>query len=89
MAYRIEFRESAVKELKRLDRQTQLRLQSFLLDKIAPLDNPRCRAEPLYSHFGGLWRFRVGDYRIVCEINDEVLVITAVRIGHRREVYRD
>lgn len=88
MAWTIEYAASVRKSVKKLDPQTRLRVRSFLDEKIAVLDNPRRIGKPLTGPLGGLWCYRLGDYRIVCEIRDKKLVILVVTIDHRREVYR-
>lgn len=89
MAWRIEFEAGALKDLKKLDRPIAQRIVSFLRDRVAPLDDPRSMGAALLgSKLGEFWRYRVGDYRIICEIRDKELVILAVSIGHRREIYR-
>lgn len=65
----------------------QRRILSYLEERIAQAENPRDFGEGLTSSFAGLWRYRVGDYRIVCRIEDDRLVVFVVRIGHRRDVY--
>jgi mRNA interferase RelE/StbE len=89
MALTIEFSPAARKELKRLDNQTATRILKFLHGRVAQLDNPRLIGEALTgSEFGSYWKYRVGDYRIIAEIEDQRLRIIVVRIGNRREVYR-
>ena len=89
MTWRIEFSRRAQKELSRLDRPIAQRVLRFLRDRVAPLDNPRGIGEALKGDkLGTLWKYRVGDYRLVASIQDEVLLVLVVRIGHRREVYR-
>ncbi|HEY0306987.1 MAG TPA: type II toxin-antitoxin system RelE/ParE family toxin [Acidobacteriaceae bacterium] len=89
MAWRIELSTEAEKQLAKLDKQTGQRIGKFLSQRVAPLDNPRSIGSALQGErYGELWRYRVGDYRIICKIYDDRLVIAAVRIGHRREVYR-
>lgn len=88
MAWTVEYAASVRKSVKKLDPQTRLRVRSFLDEKIAVLDNPRRIGKPLTGPLGGLWCYRLGDYRIVCEIRDKKLVILVVTIDHRREVYR-
>jgi mRNA interferase RelE/StbE len=89
MASTIEFSPVAQKELKTLDAQTAKRILKFLNDRIAPLDNPRLIGEALTgSELGSYWKYRVGDWRIIAEIQDQALRIIVVRIGNRREVYR-
>ena len=87
MAWRIEFEEAAKKELARLDRQTQARILKYLRERVAPSENPRAFGEPLRSHLAGLWKYRLGDYRVVVEIHEETVLVLVVRIGHRSKVY--
>jgi mRNA interferase RelE/StbE len=89
LAWRIEFDQGALKDLKKLDRGVAARITSFLKTRVADSPDPRGIGSALKgSEPGEFWRYRVGDYRIICEIQDEQLVILAVSIGHRREVYR-
>lgn len=87
MAWRIDFTKAADKALRKLDRQTAGRVLGEL-EEIANLDDPRSRGKALTGNLAGLWRYRVGDYRVVCDIEDGVLVILVVDVAHRREVYR-
>lgn len=87
MAWRIEFEEAAKKELARLDRQTQTRILKYLRERVAPSENPRSFGESLRSNLAGLWKYRLGDYRVVVEIHEETVVVLVVRIGHRSRVY--
>lgn len=89
MAWQIEFDPDALKELKRLDRPVQVRLVGFLRDRLAPLDDPRSIGEALSgARLGSYWKYRVGDWRLVCDIQDKRIVVRVLRIGNRREVYR-
>ena len=88
MAWKIEFSDTAERQLARLDRQIAARIVNYLTTRVAPLPNPRSAGQALTGSFGDLWRYRVGDYRVICAIEDEVLRVLIVRIGHRREVYR-
>ncbi len=89
MAWQIEFDPDALKELKKLDRPVQVRLVAFLRDRLAPLDDPRSLGEALSgARLGSYWKYRVGDWRIVCDIQDQRIVVRVLRIGNRREVYR-
>lgn len=89
MAWQIEFDPDALKELKRLDRPVQIRLVAFLRDRLAPLDDPRSLGEALSgARLGSYWKYRVGDWRIVCDIQDQHVVVRVLRLGNRREVYR-
>jgi mRNA interferase RelE/StbE len=89
MAWRIEFDPAARKELDKLDRLIARRILTFLGDRLAPLEDPRSLGEALKgSQLGALWKYRVGDYRIIADIQDGTVCILIVRIGNRREVYR-
>lgn len=82
----LEYSPKALKILKKLDRSVSKHILDYM-DEVAKLDNPRVRGKPLVGNLQDLWRFRVGNYRVLCKIKDERLVITVVYIGHRREVY--
>ncbi|MEO6293915.1 MAG: type II toxin-antitoxin system RelE/ParE family toxin [Burkholderiaceae bacterium] len=89
MAWRLELDPAAERELGKLDPQIARRILSFLHGRLAPLDDPRSLGEALKgSKLGDLWKYRVGDYRIISSIEDGALRILVVRIGNRREVYR-
>ena len=89
LAWQIEFDPDALKELKKLDRPVQVRLVAFLRDRLAPLDDPRSIGEALSGvRLGNYWKYRVGDWRLVCDIQDKRIVVRVLRIGNRREVYR-
>ena len=89
MAWTVEFLASAKKSLKKLDRPWQKAILDYLENEIAVLDDPRSRGKALTGEKRSLWRYRVGDYRIICDIEDSRVTILAVAIGHRREVYDD
>lgn len=87
MAWNVEFKGTAKRQLQKLDRQWQSAILDYLEDEVAPLADPRSRGKALTGDKRGLWRYRVGDYRVICDIQDENLLILALTIGHRREVY--
>jgi len=86
LAWTVEIDSFAEKQLRKLDRPIQKRLLDWLLDRIEGCKNPRHFGEPLRGDLAGLWRYRVGDFRIICEIQDEKLVVLALAVGHRREI---
>jgi mRNA interferase RelE/StbE len=89
MAWRIEFDPTAERELGKLDPQIARRILKFLFERVAPLDDPRSIGEALKgSRLGEFWKYRLGDYRIICRIEDGEVIILVVRIGNRREAYR-
>lgn len=88
MAWTIEFDLLARKNVEKLDKQVRNRIRAFLHERLAELDNPRQIGQALQgSTLGNFWRYRVGDYRIICDIQDKRLVILVIEIGHRRDVY--
>jgi mRNA interferase RelE/StbE len=89
MAWKVEIDPAAERELDKLDPQIARRILKFLHSRIAPLVDPRSVGEALKgSKLGELWKYRVGDYRVIADIQDGRLRILIVRIGNRREVYR-
>ena len=86
MVWTVEFLTSAKKSLKKLDRPWQKAILDYLENEIAMLDDLRTRGKALTGEKRGLWRYRVGDFRIVCDIEDSRVTILAVAIGHRRKV---
>lgn len=88
MAWRVEFAASAAKQLRKLDPQVATRILTYLRDRIAPLDDPRSGEALRGKELGDFWKYRVGDWRIIADIEDGVMLITVVRLGNRREVCR-
>ena len=84
---KIEYTPKASKQFLRLDKAVQTRIKKYM-SEITTLDNPRSRGKALTSNLAGLWRYRVGDYRILCRICDDKLIITIIEIAHRSIVYR-
>ena len=87
MAWRIELSNRAEAALSRLDRTMQQRIGKFF-DRLVNRPNPRSLGKALTGPLGVYWSYRVGDYRILCDIHDDVLVVEVIRLGHRREVYQ-
>ena len=89
MAWQIEFDPDALKELRKLDKPIQIRLVGFLRTRVSSLTNPRDIGEALSGQrLGSYWKYRVGDWRIICDIQDQKILVRVLRIGNRREVYR-
>jgi mRNA interferase RelE/StbE len=84
--YRVEWSERAVRQLDKLDRSLAGAITRFIAERVDGQPNPRTLGKPLRGE--RLWRYRVGDYRILCRIEDAVLIVLVVEVGHRREVYR-
>ncbi|EHC7952300.1 type II toxin-antitoxin system RelE/ParE family toxin [Escherichia coli] len=87
MVWTINYSDRALKSLRKMDKQNARRIVDFMDLRIAVAVDPRQLGKPLKGELGEFWRYRVGDYRILCEILDNELVILAATIGHRREVY--
>lgn len=89
MAWLIEYDEAAIKDLASMDKQVARRITSFMRERVAALDDPRSIGEALKgSKLGAFWKYRVGDWRIIASIEDGALRVLVVRIGNRKEVYR-
>jgi mRNA interferase RelE/StbE len=88
LAWKIEFVPAAAKELKKLGKTEAARIIATLETRIAMLDDPRSLGSALTGELGGLWRWRIGDYRVIARIEDKRITILVVRVAHRREVYR-
>lgn len=88
MVWSVDFSRTAKKQFARIDRTWQDRILDYLEDDVAQLENPRSRGKSLSGEFAGFWRFRVGDYRAICQITDSMLTILVIEIGHRSNVYR-
>ncbi len=88
MSWTIKVEDNVRKTLKKLDPQSRRRIINFLNQDLAKLENPRQKGKSLTGKFKGMWRYRVGNYRILCEIIDDELVIVAVEVGHRSSIYK-
>ena len=85
MVWQISVSETAEKQLGKLDRQVAQRIKSFLRERVALLDNPRSIGEALKgSELGEFWKYRVGDWRLICEIQDKQILITVLSLGNRQ-----
>ena len=88
MAWKIEFSAVARKQLHALDRPVQKKIVDYLTDRIEGCKSPRHFGEALSANRAGLWRYRVGYYRIICEIQEEIVVFLVLSKDHRREIYK-
>lgn len=88
MAWNVDLSPEVDRQLDRLDPQIAHRILKFLYERVAPLEDPRSIGDALHgSKLGEFWKYRVGDYRLICSIEDKLVLILVVRVGHRREVY--
>ncbi|ALR04263.1 type II toxin-antitoxin system RelE/ParE family toxin [Xylella fastidiosa] len=88
MAWTIDYTDTAKQQLRKLDKHMARRIVDFMDERIAGLENPRSTGKALTGPLGGFWRYRVGDFRVVCAIQDSVLRVLVVRVGHRGKIYR-
>ena len=88
MAWTVEISAFAQKQLAKLDKPVAARILDWLDDRIEGCKNPRHFGDSLTAEFSGLWRYRIGDFRVICEIHDGQLTVLALSIGHRKEIYR-
>lgn len=88
MTYKLEYEQKARKQLKKLDVNTRNNILNWLDKNIANTSNPRQHGKALTGTFAGLWRYRVGNYRIICSIQDDQLIVLALQIDHRSSIYK-
>jgi mRNA interferase RelE/StbE len=88
VGWTIDYVASVRKSLEKIDAAGRRRIRAYLEERVAKLDDPRQIGKPLTGELGGLWRYRVGDYRIICELRDAQLVVLVVTVDHRKDVYR-
>ena len=87
MTWTVEFDDAAAKELRKLDRQAQIDILHYFRERIATDEDPRRFGKPLSGDLAGLWRYRMRDYRMICNIEDDKLIVLVVRVAHRKDVY--
>lgn len=87
MNYKILFTEKAKKQLKKLDKHTAALIIGWLEKNIEGCENPRVHGKGLVENKSGQWRYRIGDYRVICEIEDQKIMVLVLEIRHRREIY--
>ena len=88
MTWSIEYTDTALRTLRKMDRQVARRLLDFMDERIAAADNPRALGKPLRgSALGDFWRYQVGDWRLICDLQDSRLVVLVIDPGHSRDIY--
>lgn len=87
MKYKLKYSTQFSKDIKKLDITIKKQIYNYLAE-IIELDNPKLKGKPLMNNLKGLWRYRVNNYRIIVKINDNELTIIALKVGHRKEVYK-
>lgn len=86
--WKIEFTNTSFKQLSKLDKPIQQLIDAWIHKHLTSTDDPRIYGKPLTGKLKGLWRYRVGDYRLICSIHDAILTIYIVEVGHRKEIYK-
>ena len=87
MSYHVEFTRAALRDLKKLDRRTAAMITGWIRKNLEGCENPRQHGKGLTANRSGQWRYRVGDYRILADIQDNKIVILILNVGHRSEIY--
>jgi len=88
LTWKIEIDKKALKKIAALDKPVQKRIVSFLKDKLAKIENPRAIGEALQGQLKKFWKYRVGDYRLICSIEDKIVTVLVLCVDHRKEVYK-
>jgi mRNA interferase RelE/StbE len=88
LVWTIEITRTAEKQIKKLDTTAQKSIVRFLRDRLKSAEKPRQWGKPLHGDKQGLWRYRVGDYRLICDIQDEKITVLVLEVAHRKDVYR-
>ena len=86
--YRVKYEKKAIKQLEKIDRPERYILRSWIEKNLVGTTNPRQHGKALKGELNEYWRYRVGDYRIIAEINDDEVLILVIEVGHRRDIYR-
>ena len=89
MKYKVVLSEKARKALKKLDKQTSSLIIGWIEKNLEGCENPRIHGKGLTSNRSGQWRYRIGDYRLICEIQDKKIIIYVLEVGHRKRIYDD
>ncbi len=87
MAWTVEIQEQALDDLRRLDHEPRRRILKYFRERLEGTENPRQFGKPLVGDRTGFWRYRIGDYRAICHLEDQVLTILVIEVGHRKNIY--
>ncbi len=85
--YKVVATRDFLKSLKKLDKSTQILIKKYIDNNIQNSNDPRAKGKPLRYNLSGYWRYRIGDYRLICEIDDKTITIILINIGHRKNIY--
>lgn len=87
-AWELEYSETALRQLRKMDANQRMLVLSWMDKNIDGCSDPRVQGKPLVGQLSGAWRYRIGNYRVLCDLQDDRAVVIAIKVGHRREVYR-
>jgi mRNA interferase RelE/StbE len=87
VTYRLKWHKAAHRQFKKLDRSVQRYIDVWLTKNVDGSSDPRRTGKSLTGDLSGYWRYRIGDYRLICEINDDVCIVIVIKIGHRSRIY--
>ena len=88
MTFSVETSARFKKEFKKLDKYTQKMIKAWIMKHLQGCEDPYAIGKPLTADYSGLWRYRIGDYRLICQIREKELIILALTVGHRRDIYK-
>lgn len=88
MTYSVETTARFNKEFKKIDKYTQKMIKAWIMKHLQGSEDPRAIGKALTANYSGLWRYRIGDYRLICQIKDRDLIILALTVGHRSDIYK-
>ena len=86
--WKVDFSKEATKTFFKLDKPIQILISSWIYNHLLKTDDPRLYGKPLTGNLKGYWRYRVGDYRLICSIHDYIMTIEIISVGHRKEIYK-
>lgn len=87
MAWIVEFSQTAASQFSKLDKPENIRMKKFI-SKLSALDNPRYNGKMMQGEYSEYYRYRVGQFRLICSIEDTKMLITVIKLGHRKDVYK-
>ena len=85
--FSVEYTPHAIKALKQLDKPTRALILSWVEKNLVGCENPRAHGKSLAANLSGMWRYRIGDYRLIAEISDKTITVLILNVGHRRDIY--
>ena len=88
MKYSVQFTKRAIKQLQKMDKPTAVKIIDYM-EEIEQLENPFSRGHGVVNNFKGMWRYRVADWRVLCEVKESVLLIHVMHVGHRSSIYKE